>query len=120
MSISDVTGVANKPNYIPPSLPMPGRSGDHAPLPSEPQMEEQSGREIAVTEDQVIAAIEQANQKFEVYDTRLEFSIHEKTRQIMIKVMKEEQVIREIPPEKILDMVARFMEMAGILVDEQV
>jgi flagellar protein FlaG len=30
------------------------------------------------------------------------------------------EVIREIPPEKFLDMVAKLQELAGILVDEVV
>ena len=70
-------------------------------------------------EKEIIQAIEMANKKFEVYNTRVEFSIHEKTHEIMIKVFKNDEVIREIPPEKILDMVAMMMEMAGILVDEK-
>jgi flagellar protein FlaG len=76
--------------------------------------------EEKVTEEQVIKAIEKANQKFQYYNTYLEFSIHEETRQIMVKVYRDEEVIREIPPEKILDMVAQMMEWAGLIVDETV
>jgi flagellar protein FlaG len=36
-----------------------------------------------------------------------------------VKIYKNDEVIREIPPEKILDMVAKMMELAGILVDEK-
>lgn len=72
-----------------------------------------------ISEAEVIEAIEKANQKLLLYDSRVEFSIHEQTRQIMVKVYKNDEVIREIPPEKILDMVAKMMELAGILVDEK-
>lgn len=72
-----------------------------------------------ISEAEVIEAIEKANQKLLLYDSRVEFSIHEKTRQIMVKIYKNDEVIREIPPEKILDMVAKMMELAGILVDEK-
>ena len=71
-----------------------------------------------LADEEIIAAIETANQKFEYYDTRLEFSIHEQTHQIMVKIYKEDELIRELPPEKILDMVAQMIEMAGLLVDE--
>lgn len=71
------------------------------------------------SEEEVIDAIGKANKNLELYDTRLEFSIHEETHQIMIKVFKNDQVIREIPAEKILDMVAKMMEWAGLLVDEK-
>jgi flagellar protein FlaG len=39
----------------------------------------------------------------------------------MVKVLDKDtgKVVREIPPEKILDMVAKFMEKAGIIVDER-
>ena len=81
----------------------------------------QNGGGTAFTEEELISAIERANDKLELYEKRLEFSIPEKTKQIMIKIINTEtdEVIKEIPPEKILDMVARFMEMAGLLVDEK-
>jgi flagellar protein FlaG len=75
-----------------------------------------------VSEEELIATIESANKKFEIYDKRLEFSIHEKTKEIVVKIIdtKTDEIIKEIPPEKILDMVAKLMELAGILVDEKI
>lgn len=72
-------------------------------------------------EHEVIKAIERANKHIRTYDRRLEFSIHDITKQIMVKVIDTENdaVIREIPSEKILDMVAHLWEVAGILVDEK-
>lgn len=74
-----------------------------------------------VTEQEVIATIEAANHEFRLVNTRFEFSIHEQTKAIMVKVIDEDsnEIIREIPPEKILDMVAKMWELAGILVDER-
>jgi flagellar protein FlaG len=47
--------------------------------------------------------------------------VHQKTKQISITVKDKDtgEVIREIPPEKTLDMVARLWKMAGILIDEK-
>ncbi|RKD32338.1 flagellar biosynthesis protein FlaG [Thermohalobacter berrensis] len=75
-----------------------------------------------VSEDELIHAIEKANESVKIYDRRLEFSIHEKTKEIIVKVIdtNTDEVIREIPPKKILDMVAKMWELAGILVDEKV
>jgi PAS domain-containing protein len=69
----------------------------------------------------VIDAIEKANNAISGANRRFEFSIHEKTKEIMVKVINSDtnEVIREIPPEKILDMVATMWEMAGIIVDER-
>lgn len=73
------------------------------------------------TEGELISAIEAANKDFEIYDKRLEFSIHEKTKEIIVKIIDStnDEVIREIPSEKILDMIANMMELAGLLVDEK-
>lgn len=53
--------------------------------------------------------------------TRCEFSYHEETHRVSIKVLNKEtdEVIREIPPEKSLEMLQKMWEMAGILVDEK-
>lgn len=74
------------------------------------------------SEQDIINAIEKANKNIRIYDRRLEFSIHEATKQIMVKVIDTENdaVIREIPSEKILDMLANFWKIAGILVDEKI
>ena len=80
------------------------------------------GEERKYTEDELINSIESANKQFIAYDRRFEFSIHEKTKQIMVKVIDAttDETIREIPPEKILDLVAAIWEAAGIIVDERI
>lgn len=72
-------------------------------------------------EKTVMNAIEKANKKLEGADKEFEFAIHEKTKQIMIKVLdvNTKEVIKELPPEKILDMVAAMCENAGLFVDEK-
>jgi len=75
-----------------------------------------------INEEELNKAIESVNKSVNTYDRRLEFSIHETTNEIMVKVVdtNTDEVIREIPPEKILDMVAKLWEMAGIIVDKKV
>lgn len=77
---------------------------------------------MSISEQQLIEAIENANKALRGADKRFEFSIHEGTKEIMVKVINEEtgEIIREIPPEKILDMVAKMWELAGILVDRKI
>jgi flagellar protein FlaG len=76
----------------------------------------------SIAEEDVIGLIEKANKDFIIYDRRFEFSIHEKTKQIMVKVIDvtTDEVIRELPPEKILDIVASMWEVAGIIVDKKI
>ncbi len=75
-----------------------------------------------INEKHIINAIEQANNSYVSKFTRFEFSIHEETKEIMVKVYDKEtdELIREIPPEKILDMLATMWDLAGILVDDRV
>lgn len=72
-------------------------------------------------EKMAIDAIQKANKAISISNRRFEYSIHEETKQIMVKVIdsKTNKVVREIPPEKILDMVAKMWEMNGIIVDER-
>lgn len=59
---------------------------------------------------------------FEVFNLELRFKIHEPTREIIARIVNREtgEVVREIPPEKFLDMVAKLQELAGVFVDEVV
>jgi len=82
----------------------------------------ENGELTTIGERKLIEAIERANKKLQLVDTSFEFTIHEQTHEIMVKVINREtnEIIREIPPEKILDMVAKMWELAGILVDERI
>lgn len=55
------------------------------------------------------------------YGTEAVFGIHEATNRVTIKIVdkKTHDVIKEIPPEKTLDAIAKAWELAGILVDEK-
>jgi flagellar protein FlaG len=79
------------------------------------------GENHTISDEQLIKAIEKAIKAVQGPYTSLEFSVHEKTKQIMVKVMDKEtgQILREIPPEKTLDFVAKLWEMAGVLIDEK-
>lgn len=78
-------------------------------------------KEGMATEQQIKSAISQANSKMKTHRTRCEFSYHEETKRVSIKVVDKDtqEVIREIPPEETLEMVQKMWELAGILVDER-
>lgn len=80
-----------------------------------------SGQEVSISEEQLIKAIERAVKAIQGPDTRLDFSIHDQTKRIMVKVINKDsgEIIREIPPEKSMDLLVNLWEMAGILVDER-
>jgi flagellar protein FlaG len=78
-------------------------------------------RGLSISEKVVVDAIERANRAISGANRKFEISVHEKTKEIMVKVIDSEtnKVIREIPSEKILDLVAKLWELAGIIVDER-
>ena len=83
----------------------------------------QTDQEVAP--DKIKAAVDDLNktvkQASPMHHTQLSFKYHEDTNRISITVTDSDtdEVIREIPPEKPLDMLAKAWEMAGLLVDER-
>ena len=79
------------------------------------------GYQPTIQEKLIMESIEKANQKILGPNKEFEFAIHKQTKQIMVKVVDKDtkEILREIPPEKILDAVAHMCEMAGIFMDEK-
>lgn len=77
------------------------------------------GRQAAANE-QIKKAVESFNKKMAT-NSEAVFGIHEGTNRVTIKIVDKQtkKVIKELPPEKTLDMIARVWEMAGIMVDEK-
>ena len=71
------------------------------------------------TNEQIKKAVEQMNKS--MFNSEAVFGIHEGTNRVTIKIVDKDtkEVIKELPPEKTLDMIAKVWEMAGILVDER-
>lgn len=67
------------------------------------------------------SAVDFSNKVLFKNNTHLKFQVHKVTKDIMVKIIDDEtgDVLKEIPPEKILDMVAKLWEIAGIFVDER-
>lgn len=63
-----------------------------------------------------------ANEFFNLTNTSLEFQLHEDLNRYFVKVVDSQtnELVREIPPEKMLDMFAAMRELAGIMFDESI
>jgi len=70
---------------------------------------------------QLKKAVDDINKSALADQSEAVFGIHEKTNRITIKIIdkKTKEVIKEFPPEKTLDMIAKVWEMAGLMVDEK-
>ena len=73
----------------------------------------------SVSAEKIKKAVEEMNKK--MANSEAQFGIHEATNRVTIKIVDKQtkEVIKELPPEKTLDMIAKVWEMAGILVDEK-
>ena len=75
--------------------------------------------EQQASSDHVKKAVEKLNKNMS--NSEAIFGIHDATNRVTIKIVDKEtkEVLKEIPPEKSLDMIAKAWELAGILVDEK-
>ena len=64
--------------------------------------------------------LEKLNKELEKEKSHAEYSVYEKLNAITIKIINDEtkEVIMELPPEKILDLVSKMCELDGVIVDE--
>jgi flagellar protein FlaG len=83
------------------------------------EKEEYSEQEL---EDEVRESVKDVNEIVDKVKEGLSFQIHEDTEKMMVKVvdLNTDEVIKELPPEEMLDLQARIHEMVGILIDETV
>lgn len=87
------------------------------------QMNKKEKEEALAIDQKVLdKSIKQANKELKMYNRRIDREIHEKTHAMMYKIVdtKTDEVIREFPPKKIQDMIAKMWELAGLFVDEEV
>ena len=71
------------------------------------------------TQEQIRKTVAEINKNAQ--GTEAVFGIHDATNRVTIKIINKEtkEVIKELPPEKTLDMIAKAWEIAGLLVDEK-
>ncbi|WP_077301276.1 flagellar protein FlaG [Virgibacillus pantothenticus] len=77
---------------------------------------------IVVTKDKLKTAVERLNEFIEPLRTDLRFKYHEKLNEYYVTVVNPltDEIIKEIPPKKMLDMYADMAEFMGILIDEKI
>ena len=68
---------------------------------------------------QIRKAVDEINKK--AHNSEAVFGIHDATNRVTIKIVDKDtkKILKEYPPEKTLDMIAKVWEMAGLLVDKK-
>ena len=90
--------------------------------PEDAMQQELNEKQQQAANEQLRKAVDDVNKKMITnQNSELQFGIHEGTHRVTIKVIDRQtkKVIKELPPEKTLDMIAKAWELAGIMVDER-
>ena len=82
--------------------------------------EEQKGKEDVHVSQTLLDDLE--NNINTIHNVGLEFSMHEESGRTMIKVVEKDtgDLIRQIPPEEVLDLISRVNDVLGIFFDKKV
>lgn len=68
---------------------------------------------------QIKRAVEEINKR--ANNSEAVWGVHDDTNRVTIKIVDKQtkEIIKEFPPDKTLDMIARVWEMAGLMIDER-
>lgn len=85
-----------------------------------PQFQEVKKEKVSM--EQVKEMIDGANEFFTATRTHLNFQLHEGLNKYYVEIRNSvtDELVKEIPPKKFLDMIAKFQELAGLIVDEKI
>ncbi len=74
-----------------------------------------------IGEQQLDQLIEQGNRILQRLDTHLKWSVNKESNRMIVKVLdtRTNETIREIPPEKYLELVQNLCEQVGLFLDEK-
>jgi flagellar protein FlaG len=78
--------------------------------------------DMDIEEGNLKQAVERSNQKFMSDNRRLEYSYHKEAKRYVIKVIDSStnEMIRQIPSQKVLDYIEGLMEYIGLNVDQKI
>lgn len=72
-------------------------------------------------EENVREAVDKLNKTAVIFDRSLRFQVHDKTHRTMVSVVDitNDKVIRQIPTEEVLDLVAKMDDYLGLIFDKK-
>lgn len=115
---NNMTAMENKEVSVADSAPEVKHVNENKVFSDEQGSSSSLQAETQVSSEKLHKAVEELNKK--MGSSSAVFGIHEETNRITIKLVDKQtrEVIKELPPEKTLDMIARVWEMAGLMIDE--
>ena len=93
---------------------------DGAVKPAPVRQPEVAGEKV-LSKEELRKEIDGMNKWLQMTNTHIKFTLHEELNEYYVQVINDQtqEVIREVPSKKMMDMVAKIHEMVGLLVDEK-
>lgn len=89
--------------------------------PQEKGVVESTKENSKKNEEKVREAVDKINKAAVIFDRSLRFQVHEATHRTMVSVIDtlSDKVIRQIPTEEVLDLVAKMNDYIGLIFDKK-
>ena len=115
----DNSNLSNNSNQVANS-PQPTQVATVSTVQDQNQTQDQS-RNNKVDEKELRKAVDRLNRFVEADNIKVTYDVHPQFGDLMIKITDKStgNVISELPPRKILDMVAKMCELAGVIFDRK-
>lgn len=86
------------------------------------ETKEETQEHFNFPKEKVKEIVDSMNKFMEASPTALKFEFHEKLNEYYVKIIDEKtrEVVREIPPKKMLDYYAAMNEFIGLMVDKKI
>jgi flagellar protein FlaG len=97
------------------------KSNDSSQTALDKKALQEKAKEQRLSNEELAEAVQDIQSRLEVVGTRLGFSIHEETEDIVVEITNREsgELIRQIPSDEVLELRARLDELVGILFDKK-
>lgn len=78
--------------------------------------------ETTLNKDQLASIVDGLNSFLEPTDTSIKYELHEKLDRYYVTIVDKDtdEIIKEIPPKKMLDVYASIAELMGFIVDKKI
>jgi flagellar protein FlaG len=121
MSLNGSNMVGNSSGLPVYSDKLPGLQTGGSQSGSVPDGQTGSTLEKQPTRKELEREVENLNKFLQSSTTHIKFTLHEELNEYYVQVINDQtnEVIREIPSKKVMDMVAKMHEMIGLLIDEK-
>lgn len=103
-------------------LPIENNTIKHFQFKNEASIDESVNiSEEDISKEELEKAVEKANEQLLGLHAQFDFKVHEGTGRTVVRLIDKqtEKVIKEIPSEKMLDVIASIWDLSGIVVDRK-